>query len=74
MDRLGRSYLHIIFEYNIVEALDYINVPIEDLFLEDNNGEYAINYIYLYNAENCFWKVAKDPKFLHDIYITVRQK
>ena len=74
VDRLGRSYLHIIFEYNIVEALDYINVPIEDLFLEDNNGEYAINYIYLYNAENCFWKVAKDPKFLHDIYITIRQK
>ena len=74
VDRLGRSYLHLIFEYNIVEALDYINVPIEDLFLEDNNGEYAINYIYLYNAENCFWKVAKDPKFLHDIYITVRQK
>ena len=74
VDRLGRSYLHLIFEYNIVEALDYINVPIEDLFLEDNNGEYAINYIYLFNAENCFWKVAKDPKFLHDIYITVRQK
>ena len=74
VDRLGRSYLHLIFEYNIAEALDYINVPIEDLFLEDNNGEYAINYIYLYNTENCFWKVAKDPKFLHAIYTTVRQK
>ena len=74
VDRLGRTYLHLIFEYNLEEALNYVNIQIEDLFVEDNNGDYAINYIYLYNAENCFWKVAKDPNFLRDIYITVRQK
>ena len=74
VDRLGRTFLHLIFEYDFSEALENISINLEDLFQEDYNGEYVINYIYIYNANNCFWKVAKDPKFLCSIYLKIREK
>ena len=73
-DRLGRTFLHIIFEYDFYNALDKINISLEDLFQEDNNGDYVINYIYIYNSSQCFWKVAKDPEFLAEIYKEIRNK
>ena len=74
VDRLGRTFLHIIFEYDFIDALDKININLEDLFQEDNNGEYVINYVYIYNSNQCFWKVAKDPQFLAEIYKEIRRK
>ena len=73
-DRLGRTFLHLIFEYDFSEALDKINISLEDLFQEDYNGDYVINYTYIYNACQCFWKVAKDPVFLSKIYLKIREK
>ncbi len=74
VDRLGRTYLHVIFEYDFNEALDKININIDELFKEDYNGEYVINYVYIYNSNECFWKVAKDPEFLAKIYLETRKR
>jgi hypothetical protein len=74
VDRLGRTYLHLIFEYNIYEALENINVEIEDLFIEDNNGNCTLSYSCLYESEHCFWTIAKNPNFLKNIYIMARKK
>ena len=73
-DRLGRTFLHIIFEYDFYYALDKLNINLEDLFQEDNNGNYVINYIYIYNSSQCFWKVAKDPEFLARLYKEIRNR
>ena len=74
VDRLGRTFLHLIFEYDFADALDKIKIDIEDLFQEDYNGDYVINYTYIYNSTNCFFKVAKDPTFLTQIYKKIREK
>ena len=74
VDRLGRTYLHLILEYNIDEALTNINIELEDLFIEDNNGIFALNYLYIFNAENCFWKIIKNPVMLKNLYISAREK
>ena len=74
VDRLGRNFLHLIFEYDFSDALDKININLEDLFQEDYNGDYVINYTYIYNASQCFFKVAKDPSFLTKIYLKIREK
>ena len=74
VDRLGRTYLHLIFEYDFSEVLDKIEVSLDDLFMEDYNGDYVINYTYIYNSSNCFWKVAKDPNFLSNMYLKIREK
>ena len=73
-DRLGRTFLHLIFEYDFSEALDEKIITMDDLFLEDANGDYAINYVYLYNSGLCFYKVAKDPRFLGNLYREIRNK
>ena len=74
VDRLGRTFLHLIFEYDFAQALEKIDINIEDLFQEDYNGDYVINYIYIYNANNCFFRVAQDYKFLSEIYCLTRKK
>ena len=74
IDRLGRSFLHLIFEYDFMEALNDKKINMEDLFQMDKNGEYVINYVYIYNSGKCFWKVAKDPYFLGDLYREIRNK
>ena len=73
-DRLGRTFLHIIFEYDFMEALNEKKITTDDLFLEDGNGDYVINYVYIYNSGKCFWKVARDPYFLGDLYREIRNK
>ena len=73
-DRLGRSFLHIIFEYDFMEAINEKKISIDDLFLEDGNGDFVINYVYLYNAGKCFWKVARDPTFLGNLYREIKNK
>ena len=71
-DRLGRTYLHIIFEYDFIPALKNINFTLDDLFITDNNGDFVINYVYIYNSNQCFWKVAKDPEYLAKLYKEIR--
>ena len=74
VDRLGRTFLHLIFEYDFSQALEKIEINLEDLFQEDYNGDYVINYVYIYNANHCFLQVAKDNKFLGEIYCLTRKK
>ena len=74
VDRLGRTFLHLIFEYDFQDALEKIEINLDDLFQEDYNGDYVINYIYIYNANNCFIQVAKDYKLLGEIYCMTRKK
>ena len=74
VDRLGRTFLHLIFEYDFQDALEKIDINLDDLFQEDYNGDYVINYIYIYNANNCFIQVAKDYKLLGEIYCMTRKK
>ena len=74
IDRLGRSFLHLIFEYDFMEALNDKNITTEDLFQTDKNGDYVINYIYIYNSGKCFWKVARDPCFLGNLYREIRNR
>ena len=72
-DRLGRTFLHLIFEYDIAEALNNINIEINDLFIKDNNENFVINYTYLYNARDCFLTIAKESNNLHDMYLKARE-
>ena len=74
VDRLGRTYLHLIFELNFNEALDNIEIDMEDLFIEDNNGEFALSYTYIYNDYECFFKIIKDTEKLKNLYVTARQR
>ena len=71
-DRLGRTYLHIIFEYDFTYALNNIEINLDDLFIQDNNDDFVINYVYIYNANQCFFKVAKDSEFLSKLYKHIR--
>ena len=73
-DRLGRTYLHIIIEFNIYEALNDITPELGDLFVEDNTGQFAINYIYLYDSYESFCSLAKTPENIIGIYLNARQK
>ena len=73
-DRLGRTYLHIIFEFNLSEALNNIIPDLGDLFVEDNSGQFAVNYIYLYDAYESFCSLAKNPDNMIVIYLSARQR
>ena len=74
-DRLGRTYLHLILEYNFSDALNN-NIAIEfaDLYEEDNMGQFAINYIYIYDSYESFCALAQAPQVLFNIYLTTRNK
>ena len=74
VDRLGRTYLHLIFEYDFSDAIDVKKVTFDDLFQEDYNGDYVINYTYIYNSKKCFFKVAKDATSLRELYLKIREK
>ena len=56
VDRLGRTILHQIFQYDLYECLSDKEVlsNIELLFMKDFNGETVVEYIYTYNAKECF--------------------
>ena len=77
-DRLGRNCFHIIFEYNLYKALSDIkinnNIDLNDLFVEDNMGQYAINYLIIYDAYECFCAVIETEENLARIYFIIRNK
>ena len=78
-DRLGRNCFHIIFEYNLYKALTDIkfsknNIDINDLFVEDNMGQYAINYLIIYDAYESFCSVNETEENLANIYYIIRNK
>ena len=71
-DRLGRTFLHIIFEYDFEPALKNVKINLNDLFIQDNDNNFVIDYVFIYNSNQCFWKVAKDPEFLAKLYKEIR--
>ena len=73
-DRLGRTYLHIIFQYDFSEALKGINVLINELFKIDNNGDYVINYAYKYNSFNSFVQIGENFQTLKELYLKIREE
>ena len=73
-DRLGRTYLHLILEFNIPNALANINIDIEDIFVEDNMGQFAINYSYIYESYEAFCSLVKTIDYLTIIYKELRNK
>ena len=73
-DRLGRTYLHLIIEYDFSSALDNIEVDIDELFVKDNNNEFAINYFYIYRSYKTFYKISKDQSFLQELYLKIQRK
>ena len=74
VDRLGRIYLHIIFQYDFDYALEILNYNFDDLFAIDNNGDYVINYAYIYNSDKCFFKLSKNYDDIQRLYLTIRDK
>ena len=58
-DRLGRTYLHLILEFNIENAVENIDIEIEDILAEDNMGQFAINYSYIYDSYETFCSLVK---------------
>ena len=74
VDRLGRNYLHIIFQYDFDLALESIDYSFDDLFAIDNNGDYVINYAYIYNSNQCFFKLSKNYDDIQKLYLTIRDK
>ena len=73
-DRLGRTYLHLLFEFNLQNVLDNININIEDYFVEDNMGQFAINYSYIYESYEAFCSSIKTYDNLTILYETSRNK
>ena len=74
VDRLGRNYLHIIFQYDFDLALESVDYSFDDLFAIDNNGDYVINYAYIYNSNQCFFKLSKNYDDIQKLYLTIREK
>ena len=74
VDRLGRTYLHMIFQYDFTEALSGINILIDELFKIDNNGDYVINYVYKYNSKNSFTYICQNFINLKEIYLKIREE
>jgi acetoin utilization deacetylase AcuC-like enzyme len=73
-DRLGRTFLHIIFQYDFGEALENINIDRKNLFDIDNNGDFVINYVYIYNSKNCFYKIVNGFGELKSLYLEIRNR
>jgi ankyrin repeat protein len=53
VDRLGRTILHYITQYDIYECLGLLEPELAEYFVKDFNGETCIDYIYIYNSKNC---------------------
>lgn len=75
-DRLGRIYLHLIFEYNLFEIFinNDIIIGTEDLFMEDNNGDYAINYIYIYDSYDCYLYLMNNQENMTNMYFIIKNE
>ena len=59
-----------LYQKKLIDNISQLSMDsIEDLFQEDANGDFVINYIYIYNSNKCFFQVASDAKFLSEIYL-----
>ncbi len=74
VDRLGRTYLHMIFQYDFTDGLIGINISIDELFIIDNNGDYVINYVYKYNSKDSFAQICQNCNKLKEIYLKIREE
>ena len=74
VDRLGRTYLHMIFQYDFTDGLIGINISIDELFKIDNNGDYVINYVYKYNSKDSFAQICQNYNNLKEIYLKIREE
>ena len=72
VDRLGRTYLHIIFQFDFSEALKGTDVLIDELFKIDNNGDYVINYVYKYNSNDSFTQICENFNNIQELYLKIR--
>jgi hypothetical protein len=56
VDRLGRTLIHFIFQYDLHECLynKEVLTSIDQLFIKDFNGDMVIDYIYIYDSIECF--------------------
>ena len=45
-----------------------------NLFEEDNMGQYAINYVYIYDAHESFSSLIQSPENVYQIYLAIRTK
>jgi hypothetical protein len=64
VDRLGRTIIHFIFQYDLFECLynKEILSSLDQLFIKDFNGDMVIDYIYIYDSIECF-KLIMDEFF-----------
>jgi hypothetical protein len=53
IDRLGRTVLHYILQYDLFECLTIAEFELSNYFNKDFNGDTCIDYISLYNSKNC---------------------
>lgn len=80
IDRLGRTILHLIIQYDLHECLEeeiLINLNIknlEDLFIKDFNGDTAIDYLYIYNSSESCKKILEYFKNLvNELYKEIKR-
>ena len=74
IDRLGRTYLHVIFQFDFSESLKGTDILIEELFKIDNNGDYVINYLYKYNSKDSFNQICLNFQNLQELYLKIREE
>ena len=72
-DRLGRTYLHLVIENNLFEIFNGLEIPEDDLFVEDNQGHYPIEYVYMYDSFESFCSYVKTTENLNKIYMDIRK-
>ena len=51
----------------------------DDLFLEDNSGDFVIDYAYIinkeiYNSEKCFFQITQHLNSSSNLYIEIRKR
>lgn len=62
-DRLGRTILHMIVQYDLFEALSFIEFKLEDYLMKDMNGDTPMDYCYIYNSFNSFKMIFEKENF-----------
>ena len=72
-DRLGRSVLHKIVFSDLNDFIVF-NINLDDLVIEDNNGNSVLDYFYLYNAKECFKKIFCEMFIIPNLYDILNSK
>jgi hypothetical protein len=63
VDRLGRTILHLVIQYDIHEVLSLFEFETGDLLVKDMNGDTPIDYCCIYNAYNSFKSIFEIKNF-----------